>query len=120
MAKGMLVVDTIGPHLNLLIADTPRRVKEGMEQGADEILAYAQYNAPWTDRTGAAREGLYTDVFEEDGDIVLELGHGVDYGIWLELIQDGRFAIIMPTLEALGDKVVHDAGGRVISVEEIF
>lgn len=55
--------------------------------------------APWTDRTGAARNGLYAtaEVTQQRG--VLEIGHGVDYGIWLEVSNAGRFAAVTPTLQ---------------------
>lgn len=72
---------------------------------AQEILNDARANAPWADRTGAAREGLEVDVDREGGDIVITLAHTVDYGLWLETIQSGRFAIIMPTLEKYAAQV---------------
>lgn len=67
-----------------------------------EALEYAKDNAPWTDRTGMARAGLDVDVNMEQDDIVLSMFHTVDYGQWLETIQNGSLAIIMPTLEIYG------------------
>lgn len=63
------------------------------------ILEYAKQNAPWEDRTGDARRLLDVDVQQDGDNIVIQLYHQVDYGLWLEVIQSGRFAIIMPTLE---------------------
>lgn len=48
-----------------------------------------------------ARAGLGTDVYRDGLNVELVLFHTVDYGLWLETIQSGRFATIMPTLEAL-------------------
>jgi hypothetical protein len=110
----MRVFDGIGPVLDFMAIRTAANVAEAVEQGAMELEMYAKFNAPWADRTGEARNGLTASVYEEGGEIVLELAHSVDYGIWLELIQDGRFAIIMPTLEALGPRIIRDAGGRVM------
>lgn len=78
------------------------------------VLAVAQFiaqtmqdemrnNAPWTDRTGNARSGLFTDVERAASDVVtiyLSHGHSVEYGRILELGHGGRYSIIMPTIEA--------------------
>lgn len=117
MASGILIHDGIGPVLDYMVIHTGVIVTEAMQEGAQEVEAYARTNAPWSDRTGAARAGLTTDVYEEFGEIILELSHSVDYGIWLETIQNGAYAIIMPTLEVLGPRIILQAGGRVLDVE---
>jgi hypothetical protein len=68
---------------------------------ASRLQQYAQLNAQWTDRTGDAREGLITiaDVSEEL--VTIYLAHTVSYGIFLEVAHGGKYAIIMPTIEAL-------------------
>lgn len=66
---------------------------------AQEALEFAKEQASWADRSGDAREGLDVDVESSGDGIVLTLFHTVDYGQWLETIQNGRFAVIMPTLE---------------------
>lgn len=116
MANQVMIYDGIGPVLGYLVAESAANVTLGMEEGREKVENYARSNAPWADRTGAARSGLTASVYEDAGEIVLELAHSVDYGLWLELIQDGRFAIIMPTLEALGAEVIREAGGRVVEV----
>lgn len=75
------------------------------ESMASEIESDAQQNAPWSNRTGDARDGLVAEASMEGGDIVVTLMHTVDYGEWLETIQSGRFAIIMPTLDKYGPAV---------------
>lgn len=91
--------------------------EEAFENGADQVLTWAKSNAPWEDRTGMARESLFTEVYQEGAEVILTLGHGVDYGQWLELIQNGRFAIIMPTLEQFAQQIFEDAGGRMTDVD---
>jgi hypothetical protein len=89
----------------------------------------ARQNAPWEDRTGNARGGLFfavdglglgtaigdvnpgdPETFERDkelneeegGDattLVLALGHSMYYGEYLELAHGQKYAIIMPTIE---------------------
>jgi hypothetical protein len=118
--SGAFWVDGIGPVLGFMTATMATRVMDAMEDGKEEVEQYARDNAPWADRTGQARNGLIASVYEDSGEIVLELAHTVDYGEWLELIQDGRFAIIMPTLEALGADIIHQAGGQVTSTGSTF
>ena len=73
---------------------------------AEEMEQYAKANAPWTDRTGDARERLHATV-EETGPIgTIVLSHGVDYGIWLEVANQGRFSIIPETIDAFGPRVM--------------
>ena len=64
------------------------------------IESYAKDNAPWTDRTGNARQSLFT-VHEAAADVVtLYLSHGMEYGVFLELCNSGKYAIVMKALEA--------------------
>lgn len=59
----------------------------------------AKDDAPWTDRTANARQGLHTFVQELANDtVILYLAHGVDYGVYLETKYAGRYAIIWPTI----------------------
>lgn len=116
----MILHDTIGPALDYMAISAAMNVAEAMEEGKHKVEAYAKYNAPWADRTGAAREGLTAEVSVELDEVTLTLFHTVDYGEWLETIQDGQFAIIMPTLEALGAEIVRDAGGKVIEIGSSF
>lgn len=116
--KGLSIrfVDTLGPRLDLLAIGAYARAVEVMEEGANEIEQYAKGNAPWEDQTGEARDGLTASVDQDKGLIELYLAHSVDYGVWLELIQDGRFATIMPTLEALGPELIRRAGGSMLGL----
>ena len=63
----------------------------------------ARRNAPWEDRTGNARSGLFADVERSGsgrrGSVRVVLGHTMDYGVFLELSHGGRYAIVMRTLE---------------------
>lgn len=86
----------------------------------------ARRGAPWEDRTGNARSGLFYavdgfgmgtvqgpvssgaaakrgDVTVEAGNgntLVVTLGHTVFYGQFLELSHGGRYAIVMSTIES--------------------
>jgi hypothetical protein len=64
------------------------------------LETHAKKTAPWTDRTGNARQTLFS-VSELAEDVVrLYLSHGMEYGVYLELRHAGRYAVILPTLQA--------------------
>ena len=113
---GMRVIDTIGPRLDIMIATGAMRMEQVMEDGAHEIEMAAKANAPWEDQTGDARRGGTAEMGVEGAEAYIELYHTVDYGLWLELIQDGRFAIIMPTLEQLAPGIIRRAGAEMMRV----
>lgn len=73
-------------------------VKMLAETGAVKMQGYAQDKAKWTDRTGRARQTLKGSVEPYAQGYKIAIAHGVDYGIWLELAHEKRFAIIPDTL----------------------
>ena len=63
----------------------------------------SRQGAPWQDRTGNARSGLFAVAEMAARDIIdlyLSHGHTVFYGRYLELNYGGKYAIIMPTILA--------------------
>jgi hypothetical protein len=83
------------------------------EKAAGELEQIMRTGAPWADRTGQARAGLNASVENKDGVVSIILAHGVEWGKWLELIQNGRFAIVGPTLEAHARRVTYNAIRRI-------
>lgn len=74
-----------------------------------EIEQYMKANAPWQDQTGQARATLKAEVLDVTGRAAfILLQHGVDYGIFLEAMQGGRFAIIGPTLDVFGPRIMRE------------
>jgi hypothetical protein len=70
---------------------------------AQKTQAEMRQSAPWEDRTGNARTGLFSVVDEASKDLVtiwLSHGHTVYYGVFLELAHGKKYAVIMPTIEA--------------------
>ena len=76
------------------------------ETGALKLQNYAKEHRPWTDRTGAARQRLKGDVLTVATGYKLRLAHGVDYGNWLELTHEKRFAIIQDTIREVGQNEI--------------
>ncbi len=64
------------------------------------IQSTAQTNARWTDRTGNARQGLTARMIRNGAIFTIVLFHTMSYGIWLELANNGRYAIVLRTLQA--------------------
>lgn len=76
---------------------------------ASEIEAKMKINRPWTDRTGMAKATLRAKVSQPNKHLVrITLAHGVDYGIWLELAHGKNYAIIAPTVNEEGPRIVDD------------
>lgn len=99
-----------GPTVNKYITLT---VDEGGKQGTKEM----KLKAPWTDRTTNARSGLHTKTDHSGSSAIgfkthsITFAHAVDYGIWLELIQSGKYQIIMPTVLAVGKEIMKTLDG---------
>lgn len=83
-----------------------------MEYYATVAEGEMRHNAPWTDRTTNARNGLSAVAqhvpFRRH---TIILFHRVKYGIWLEVRFGGKNAILMPTALKVGPKAL-DAIGR--------
>lgn len=96
-----------------LADDYERRLEIAIGQLAQryesEIEAWMKENARWTDRTSNARQSLNTDVEKLAKNMTsIVLSHGVDYGIFLELANQGEYAIIGPALDHFAPKVWAD------------
>lgn len=78
-----------------------------VETAARELEGEMKKDAPWTDRTGAARGRLTSTVQKENRYIyVIKLAHGVNYGVYLELAHEKKYAVIQPTIIKNKDKVL--------------
>lgn len=95
------------------------RLKTGVEMVtstmAKKMEQWAKDEARWKDRTGNARQTLKGRHYWEDANIIVaEISHGVEYGIWLELAHNKKYAILEDTIEAHKDEILQ-AWGKVIS-----
>lgn len=92
-----IMANNINKRGNSLNASRRRAV----ESLATQMEDWAKDNASWSDNTGDAREFLHVSVHHNESQDMstVSIAHGVGYGLWLELMQDGRFAIILPTIE---------------------
>lgn len=68
---------------------------------AAEAAKKSKANRPWKDDTHNAKQGLYGKFRWEGTQGIIEHGHRVNYGVWLELAHDGKYAILEKTLNEL-------------------
>ena|SRR5687768_6378099 len=94
--------DTATIRLRQFNERVDRMISQVIDFQADRAEAYAKTNAPWTDQTTNARNGLFARGVHETGSHSIVLAHRVPYGIWLEVRWNGRYAIIEPTLQVIG------------------
>jgi hypothetical protein len=102
---------TLGVRATALDAGLDRVVGAYMKSQAPRVQDYARTHAPWTDRTGNARQGLFARYSGGNGNHVITVYHTVSYGIWLEVRFAGRNRIIQPTVTAEGNRVMAGLGG---------
>lgn len=93
-------------QLKTFNARADRAITAAMAYHATRAVGYARQNAPWTDRTSNARNGLFARA-ERDAPVYrIIIGHSVPYGVWLEVRWSGRFAILRPTVDHEGPEVM--------------
>lgn len=98
-------------NLNNLDDVIDRNVHAIIEYYSSLGEAKMKNDAPWTDRTGAARVGLHTNTAHHGGTHQIVFAHSVPYGIWLEIKNSGRYEVIMPTVRFIGARVMHSLSG---------
>jgi hypothetical protein len=102
------IFDQIGPRLSLGPAVTESAVEDVLEFYRDQVEQWMKESAPWEDQTGDARDGLTAEVERRGSEFSLYVYHTVDYGIWLEVRWNGRYAILTPAVEHWGPFLMHE------------
>lgn len=67
---------------------------------------------------GAARAGLNTKTELAGTHKTIWFLHGVDYGIWLEIKNRGKYQIIMPTVAKMGKQLMKSLRGTLSALRE--
>lgn len=99
--------DTLTPRGIALAAAIDEACEEIMDRMAHEVEDWARANAPWEDETGEARRGLTAEAVDNGPfNNAIVIYHTVEYGIWLEVTYNGRWGIIVPTVEHFGPEVM--------------
>ena len=97
-------------ELHSWLSSAPGRAEMALNlyatNAALKLQNYARDNAPWTDRTGHARQRLTGTTSRIDKGYRITLAHGVDYGKWLELAHEKKYAIIQPTILVNSNEII--------------
>jgi hypothetical protein len=78
------------------------------ETQAKNLEKDAKLQARWTDRTGHARQRLRGFSEKTVNGRRIVLSHGVDYGLWLELAHEKKYAIVEPTVRLSAPFILSD------------
>lgn len=90
-------LDALDYNLRHFDERAKRGIEASLEYQKGRSETWMRTNAPWTDRTTNARNGLFAVVVPlGESSWMLVLSHGVDYGIWLEVLGSGEYAIVRP------------------------
>ncbi len=101
------------PGYDAWVAKARITIKGLADYYAAQIETWMKANAKWEDQTGNARQTLHTAVETSLTETVIYMMHGMDYGIWLEIANSGRFAIIAPAVDHFGPQIIQ-------SMREVF
>lgn len=93
---------SLGRNLAEFDHDAERYIERAKKEAADRGEAAMKTEAPWKNRTWAARNGLWAEPFGTAHDGGIEMGHTAEYGVYLEESNNGKFQIIMPVLVRTG------------------
>lgn len=96
--------------LGALESRTDMALRMYAETAAKDLEGYMKQNAPWTNRTGHARQRLTGTVEDVPKGYRIKLAHGVDYGLHLEYANEKKYAILEPALLSQSNKVVKGFG----------
>ena len=81
-------------------AKTRKSLQILADTAAKAMEKYAKENARWTDRTGNARQRLKGSTRWDQTALIAAISHNVDYGIWLELCHQKKYAILEEALNS--------------------
>lgn len=103
--------DTLTPSIKALSGEIERILKTTFRYYEPRVENFMKLNAPWTDQTGNARNGLAARSGMTGKTHWIVAFHQVPYGIWLEVRFQGRNAIILPTIEKFGPEIMSSLKG---------
>lgn len=103
-------------NVRKLPSDINGKIQAVGDYGAAYGTTYLKTNAPWTDRTGAARGGITAISTGSGSTIEILMAYTVTYGIWLEIANDRRYAIITPGMRVIGNEIMSQLQGMLNSL----
>jgi hypothetical protein len=112
MASTRCSFDMNSQNLRQGTRNFPRKLNNAVNAVMDRTATMGEQqmkeNAPWHDDTGNARAGLNTlPVLHDQKHKEIIFAHSVEYGIWLETIESGQWAIILKTMRISGAEMMN-------------
>lgn len=94
-------LDVLAENINRRGKTLNRTRRNAMDRLAEEMETWAAANAPWKNRTFRARTTLEAFALHDEANYISTayISHGVPYGIFLETMNSGQYAIIEPTIQ---------------------
>lgn len=86
--------------------DFRHHVSAIVDRHAAITTGWLKTNARWTDRTGAARSGIAAIANSDKKYEEIFMAYSVNYGIWLEVAHDRKYAIITPAMRIMGEELM--------------
>jgi hypothetical protein len=108
MGDTSFVLDTTGINLDLFNERFQAALEAKCAVKSKELEGYAKENKIWVNRSSRAWQGLTGTYEMKDKGAVIVLAHTVDYGLWLELAHEKKYAIVEPTIR-LQSQAVFDS-----------
>lgn len=93
-------VDTVIANLEAFSVKTLAKAEVAMKKIAADNESSAKETAPWTDRTGNARASITGSTGREGTWLLAALAIGVFYGLYLEVSNGSKYAVVWPTMNA--------------------
>lgn len=108
-------IDEVIRNLNNFLPRLKSALALDSQNIASNMEAWAKTNAPWTDQTGHARNFIKQNVKWVNTDtLMISLSHHVNYGIYLELCNEGKYAILEKAIAEFAPQFV-DGWKEIIS-----
>lgn len=93
LEENMKKLKQFTPKLKAALALDAQNIASEMEQ-------WAKQNIVWKDRTSHARQFLKTTVtWKNSNELMIAISHHVDYGVYLELCNEGKYAILEKSIQ---------------------
>ncbi|MGY0372477.1 hypothetical protein [Clostridium sp. JNZ J1-5] len=89
-----------------LATENKEKLNRYAEKSGLKLEAYAKQNAPWENDTGHARRTLKGGKEWEGDKVDIYISGNMEYSPYLEYKNDGKYAILKPTIDALSREIL--------------
>ena len=87
--------------LELYVEGLKKNIEWAADVIAEKLTYYTRNTHPWVDDTWRTRQTTEATVVKDSDDLTLIILHsGMSYDVFLELAHDGKWAYLLPAIEA--------------------